>query len=194
MRGFSISRNYYQLSKFLSLVLRHKPEILDLDLNEYGFTSITLTQLAYRIREKGRGLGWVEKEDILEVVEEDKKGRYEVVDNKIRARYGHSIDVNLLEAEDYSEEIPDTLYHGTSAQAADKILEEGLKSQNRVYVHLSEDPATAESVGKRHCRSPVILKINAEQMVEDDYILKKAGKTVYIAKGIPPEYIDKLDS
>ena len=48
-------------------------------------------------------------------------------------------------------------------------MEEGLKSMNRLYVHLSKDIETANKVGKRH-GNPVVLKIHSNQMYEEGCI------------------------
>lgn len=67
---------------------------------------------------------------------------------------------------------------GTSPSAAESILKNGLKSRNRVYVHLSEDIETAYAVGKRHSDTPVILKINTKKLIEEDNEIRKIVKKV----------------
>ncbi|MHA2295735.1 MAG: RNA 2'-phosphotransferase [Candidatus Hodarchaeales archaeon] len=180
-----MKKGIFRLSKFLSLVLRHKPELLDLDLDDQGFVNISLDEFLNRLRSID-GFSWVTIEHLKIVIRDDRKLRYEIVDNKIRARYGHSIPVKLLdESEKNLVAIPALLYHGTSPEIAEKILKEGLKSLNRVNVHLSCDLNTAFTVGKRHCPEPVILVIDARKLIKSGQTVKKAGNKVFITDDIP---------
>ncbi len=177
------------LSKFLSLLLRHKPDILDLKMDKHGFVNVK--ELIAKIRRRP-GFGWVTFDDIKILVEHDGKNRFEMIERDgeyyIRARYGHSkqldVDIEYEEVKDVK-----VLYHGTNAKVLPWILREGLKPMARKYVHLSPTPEDAMIIARRRRGKPVILKIDAESFIKDGGKIYKATEKVYLAKYIPPKYI-----
>jgi putative RNA 2'-phosphotransferase len=94
------------------------------------------------------------------LVEESERKRFEIVGNRIRALYGHSVPVYLRLEEDRAVE---WLYHGTTTEAAKEILEKGLKPMKRMWVHLSPTKDIATQVGKRRTNSPLILVVNCKE-------------------------------
>jgi len=171
-----------KVSKTLAYLLRHDPSGLDISEEGWADLDILLDELKDRWSE-------IEADDIEKVVDEDPKGRYEIKDCKVRARYGHSIDVDPT-LESVSVE---TLYHGTTPEAADKILEEGLKSKNRQKVHLSSSVEDARSVGKRRASSPVILEVDADEATDEGIRIGRASDRVYVTDEVPPRFISKLE-
>jgi len=136
--------NLDDLSKFLSLVLRHKPEVINLVMDKNGWVSVE--DLLKGMRRKGYKIDL----SILEqIVVGDKKQRYSFNEDKskIRANQGHSIkvDVGFKELQP-----PNVLYHGTATRFMKSIMSKGLIGMSRLYVHLSADEETAVSVGIRH--------------------------------------------
>ena len=186
-----MSRKYERLSKFLTLVLRHKPDILGLEMDKEGF--VPLNQLIKKIR-KRKGFGWVNEEDIIKLVNKDEKGRFEIKEvggvKYIRARYGHSrnLDVEIKYPEVKPGEV-EVLYHGTRADVLPWILREGLKPMNRKFVHLSLTPDDAILVAQRWSGKPVILRIEAKKFLEEGGKIWKASEKVFLADYIPPKYI-----
>ena len=156
---------FIKLSKKLSYALRHNPAELGLEPDEKGFVPLE------EICEK---LG-VTHDDIAEVLAQSPKRRFEIREDRIRALYGHSFDVDLGLPEYAGSP---TLYHGTSRKAARRILEEGLKPAGRQYVHLSKEPDDAQLVGRRRDRIPVILKINVNRAKKARARLFDAGDVV----------------
>jgi len=134
-------------------------------------------------------VGEITIDTIKNIVKESDKKRYEVIGNKIRAFYGHSleVDIKLLELEI----LPEKLYHGTTFQAYMKIKDEGLLSKGRQYVHLSEDIKTAKQVARRRTSEPIILEINTEKAKELGIKIFKSGD-MYLANSVPPELIIRL--
>lgn len=131
------------LSKYIALILRHKPEVIGITLDEHGWANVK--ELINGINQTQRfTMGMLEK-----IVEEDSKQRYSFNREKtlIRANQGHSIHVDV-ELKEYTP--PDILFHGTGIKYCKSIDREGLISKSRLYVHLSEDVETALSVGIRH--------------------------------------------
>lgn len=184
--------NTHQISKFLTLILRHKPQILGLEIDNDGFCSATLPELVALMNKQPKFKDVI-VQDIINTVSEDKKGRYQIVDDKIRALYGHSVPVSLLKDEILTiDQVPELLYHGTTKKNIDSIFSIGLIGKNRVYVHLSANIDKAMTVGKRHSPNPVIIRINAKELVKDGHPVKKVGNETYISNTIDPKYLTIL--
>ncbi|NJJ36514.1 RNA 2'-phosphotransferase [Clostridioides difficile] len=174
------------LSKFISLILRHKPEIIGIKLDAQGYADVK--ELIEKINNTSRD---VNMKTLEEIVEEDNKQRYSFSEDrsKIRANQGHSINVNVELKE---LEPPEYLYHGTATRFLDNIKKEGLIRQSRLYVHLSNDIDTAIKVGKRH-GTPVVLKINTSKMYENSYKFYLSKNNVWLCKHIPFKYVEILE-
>jgi len=176
-----------QLSKFLSFVLRHKPDAIGLVLDPQGWTSID------DLVEKGNAAGTqFGREDLLHVVETSDKKRFSLSDDglRIRAAQGHSVPVVLGSP---PQEPPPTLYHGTATRFVNSILSEGLKPQARQQVHLSTDEATARRVGQRHGK-PVILRIEALRMHTKGFKFYLADNGVWLIDQVPAEFLSPSSS
>ena len=172
--------NLTKTSKYISLILRHKPETIGISLDEHGWANV---------KDLIDGVNKTHKLDMKileEIVETDDKQRYSFNEDKtkIRANQGHSInvDVELEEAVP-----PEMLWHGTGVKYMKNIDLEGLISKSRLYVHLSADPNTAMDVGKRH-GAPMIYCIGALKMYEDGYKFYKSKNGVWLTKHVPTEY------
>ena len=174
-----------ELSKFLSFVLRHKPEAIGLRLDGEGWVDIqTLLSLA---AEHGN---IISPEQLEKVVAESDKKRFTISEDglKIRAAQGHStkqVDIGFS-----PKTPPDTLFHGTADRFMNSIRNKGLVPGERQYVHLSSDHETAISVGTRH-GNPVVLSINTLQMVKDGFLFYLSDNNVWLTKHVPPEYLDR---
>lgn len=175
-----------RLSKFLSYILRHHPEAIDLELDPHGWAHIPT--LLIKAGKEGKSIG---REEILEVVASGTKNRFSISEDEmyIRANYGHSVDVDLALR---SRKPPDILYHGTASKNVESIKEKGLHSGGRNYVHLSAEKSDAVSVGQRHGK-PVVLTVQATQMHEAGHRLYRAEneKGIWLVKKVPPEFISK---
>ncbi len=175
-------------SKFLSLILRHKPETIGLKLDENGWAEVQ------DLIEKSKANGMVITFEMLKkVVAESDKKRFTFNSDftKIRANQGHSIEVDLQLK---PQTPPDILYHGTAIQNRDSILKSGLQKQQRHHVHLSADTATASAVGKRYGKL-LLLCINSKKMHENGIQFYLSENGVWLTDMVLPEYIsEKTDS
>lgn len=173
-----------KISKFLSYVLRHKPEAIGLTLDEQGWACID--ELISKANQSG-DMAPLDRSLILAVVESSDKKRFAISADgiRIRANQGHSINVDLQLKPVIP---PEFLYHGTATRFLDSILREGLKPQQRQYVHLSTDIETATAVGQRYGK-PVILKIKALFMHEQGFTFYQSENGVWLAESVPNRYI-----
>ncbi|MGD8506045.1 MAG: RNA 2'-phosphotransferase [Candidatus Bathyarchaeota archaeon] len=167
-----------EVSKYMSYLLRHDPENLKMD--RHGF--VDLDQLAEKVRERFQ----VDKKLILEIVEKSDRKRFEIREDKIRATYGHTIAVKLELEEDKTVKL---LYHGTTPDAASRILRKGLKPMKRRWVHLSPTIRIAKEVGLRRTRKPVILEIDAEAARKKGARFYKTSDIVYLCNDLSQEFI-----
>lgn len=171
-----------QTSKFLSLVLRHQPELIGLALDSAGWASTS--ELLRACRAHGQPLTL---EELREVVTGNDKQRFAFSEDeqKIRANQGHSVPVEL----GYSASVPPhVLYHGTIEKFLPSIKAEGLKRGARHHVHLSPDEETARRVGARRGR-PLVLKIDSEGMHRAGHEFFRSTNGVWLTEHVPPEFI-----
>ena len=178
-------RRLERLSKFISMILRHKPEAIGITLDEHGWADVD--ELIKGINETGEEIEF-NKDTLETIVKTDKKQRYSFSQDKtlIRANQGHSIPVDV---ELEKKEPPKVLYHGTGVKSVKAIQEQGLLPMERLYVHLSIDVKTATNVGKRH-GTPVIFQVNAEQMQKDGYDFFQSVNGVWLTKEVPAKYLE----
>lgn len=180
-----MSKKSTDTSKFLSYVLRHEPEAIELSLDKEGWAVID--DLILRAGNKGYAL---DKDLIFDVVESSEKKRFTISEDglRIRAAQGHSTQqVNIT----YVEKMPpDILYHGTATRFIVQIRDQGLLPLSRQYVHLSSDEDTAIQVGQRYGK-PVLLKIKAVDMYEKGYKFYQADNGVWLTAHVPCEFIQE---
>ena len=176
-----------KISKFLSLVLRHKPEAINIELDENGWVEVEL------LIEKAKKAGYDIDLNILKhIVETNNKKRFSfnTTLDKIRANQGHSLKIEL----GYStQKPPEILYHGTGIKNLSSILKTGLQKRNRHHVHLSNDIDTAINVGKRH-GEPFVFKVLSEKMFEDNFDFYLSENGVWLTDDVPPLYLQKFEN
>jgi putative RNA 2'-phosphotransferase len=177
-----------RLSKFLSLVLRHQPELLGLELGEHGFVPLSEVLTAIQQRREWKG---VTEEQIREVVASSDKQRFEISEGMIRARYGHSLAETII----YPEvEPPGLLYHGTSPGSLPSIFVEGLQPMSRQYVHLSTNPDQARAVGRRRSPKPVVLVVHANDAWRAGVRFYQPEERLYLATAIPSKFVQSPEA
>ena len=177
-----MTRRTDRTSKFLSYVLRHRPESVGLELDEAGW--VCVDELLAACRRHNRSISRVELE---EVVRTNDKRRFSFSPDglKIRANQGHSVSVDL-ELEPLAP--PELLYHGTVARFLDPIRQEGLVRGKRHHVHLSGDEPTARRVGQRRGK-PFVLVVEAGRMHRDGHVFYRSANGVWLTESVPPEYL-----
>ncbi len=176
------------LGKTTAGVLRHFPDKYGLEMDERGWISIEHFVKVLRNRQKS--FHWLRQYHVKALAATDEKNRYQRDGDRIRATYGHSVEVDLdLPTED----IPEVLYAPTTEKESELLLEGGLRPSDRSYVHLSGTYESAVEAGAVRTDEPVILKVDAEQAIEDGHEIMEAGKDVYIVKEIEPEYLEKAE-
>ena len=172
-----------RLSKFLSLVLRHRPERIGIQLDAQGWTPVD-DLLRQAVRH-----GWtITRADLEDVIARSDKQRFALSDDRqhIRANQGHTVEVELG---NQPAEPPEWLFHGTFPGAVGAIRRQGLQKMKRHHVHLSADEQTAVAVGQRRGR-PVLLRIASARMHGDGFPFYVTANHVWLTDHVPPEYIE----
>ncbi len=170
------------LSKFLSLILRHQPEVIGIEPDQNGWVEVA--ELISKMNDHGKNIDFQKLE---EVVNTNNKKRFAFNDDKthIRASQGHSIEVDLGYD---AQKPPSLLFHGTAEQNLESILEKGLNKGSRNHVHLSPDRETARQVGMRHGK-PIILTVDAGKMNADGYPFYLSKNGVWLTDMVPSNYL-----
>ncbi|HKZ99240.1 MAG TPA: RNA 2'-phosphotransferase [Thermoplasmata archaeon] len=172
------------LGRTMAGVLRHFPERYGLEMDGHGWVDLRDFITAVQIRNKR--FRFLRSHHIVGLVETDPKGRYQFLDGKIRATYGHSLDVDL---DLPTENVPDVLFYPTTQEEAHLLFEAGLRPADRKMVHLSATFEAAMEAGRVRSQAPIILEIDAKAARAAGIVIAKAGKTVYVSKEVPGEYL-----
>ncbi len=172
-----------KISKYLSKHLRHDPERIGLTLEPGGWVRVDDLLAACQ-----RNAMALTREELDYVVENNNKQRFgfDETGEKIRARQGHSVEVDLELTEQMP---PEILFHGTGAQFVAPIRKDGLKKMRRQHVHLSSDTETAIAVGRRHGR-PVVLTVLAGDLHRAGHTFYQADNGVWLTDSVPPQFLE----
>ena len=170
-------------SIFISLILRHKPDVIGISLDEHGWANVQ--ELINGINKTGKYS--IDMPMLEEIVRTDNKQRYSFNEDrsKIRANQGHSINVDV---ELKAAVPPEILYHGTGEKYVDSINAEGLKPKSRLYVHLSKDVETAVTVGSRHGKS-IVYTVASGEMYRQGYTFYLSENGVWLTKNVPVDFM-----
>tara|TARA_B100001123_G_scaffold308409_1_gene344614 strand:+ start:365 stop:970 length:606 start_codon:yes stop_codon:yes gene_type:complete len=176
-----------KLGRVLALVLRHAPEKFDVEMDINGWVDVT--GLCDGIKAQRRDFHWLKPWHFEAVSVTEEKGRYEVEGERMRATYGHSIEIEIdLPTDD----IPEVLFYPVSNEETDNVIKLGIKGGDRRHVHLSKTIAKAFEAGSVRISKPSIVEVDAVRAIADGISIFRAGKLVFLAEEIPPQYLYKI--
>lgn len=180
-----------QLSVHMCYLLRHHPEAAGLEMDKHGWVSVE--QFIDGINNGGKFR--IDMELLKKIVAEDNKGRYRFSEDmsKIKACQGHSVpwvepEVEILPP-------PEFLYHGTTAEAVEKIMASGaIKKMKRHAVHTHAVPEFAWLSADRWRGkvTPVLVKIAAAKMHEEGFVFGKTENDVWCIEEVPARFIEEV--
>jgi putative RNA 2'-phosphotransferase len=175
-----------QDSKLLSLILRHQPELVGIELDPAGWASVEALLAALRCKDPS----WTVDRLRAIVAENDKRRfAFDADGRRIRASQGHSVEVEL----GYETATPpERLYHGTVARFLVSIREKGLLKGERHHVHLSASEETARRVGERR-GAPVVLVVRAGEMHREGARFFCSANGVWLTDHVPPDRVSFPD-
>ena len=180
-------RELDHLGRVLTGILRHFPERYGLAMDPQGW--VELPAIVREVSRKHPAYHWLRVIHLVAIAETDAKGRYEVRDDRIRATYGHTVEVEL---DLPTENIPAFLYYPVTADEAAIVLEVGLKPSDRKKVHLSRTADDARAAGAVRTPEPVILEVDTGRARGAGVRIMKAGKTVFLTDQVPAEFLRRI--
>jgi putative RNA 2'-phosphotransferase len=169
-------------SKFLSLVLRHQPQLIGITLDAAGWVAVDALLAACAAHGKP-----LSRAQLDALVRDSDKQRFALSADgaQIRANQGHSVAVEL----DLPPSVPPAmLLHGTFPGVLDAIRAEGLRKGSRHHVHLSADLTTATKVGGRR-GAPIILTVRAGEMHAAGYVFYVTANQVWLVDHVPARFL-----
>ena len=174
-----------RISRYISLILRHKPETIGITLDRHGWADVDAL-LDGVTRTKAP----LDRAMLEEIVRTDDKMRYSFSEDgkMIRANQGHSV---YVEVEMEERQPPEFLWHGTSEKYTESIEASGLKPGTRLYVHLSEDYETAVRVGRRRSGETVVYRVKSGEMARDGFVFWRSANGVWQSKYVPAMYLER---
>ncbi len=173
-----------RLSKFLSLLLRHRPERFPIRMDAEGYANLhEVMQILHGLP----NFRWANRADVDAVIAAGDPPRFEISGNRIRALYGHT----ALHPTYEPVVPPPLLYHGTSAEALEAILQEGLRPAEQSYVKLAATPETARSMALRATAEPILLRVDAAAAHAAGIAFYQPTEAVYLSEAIPPQFITR---
>lgn len=173
-----------RISKLLSLILRHRPDEFGLNMDEYGY--IPLDEVVEAVQQRYAA---VEEEDIRDLVETSRQRRFQIVEDRIRALYGHSF---YVEMDGDPMEPPESLYLCVPAGQAKRMKEEGLRSEDRFYLHLSPTREVAESRAGT-VPAPCLVEVRAADAAAQAGVeFWERGEVVLTRQAIGAEFVGQI--
>ena len=195
------SKKNIHISKFLSLLLRHKAKEYGLDLEPSGF--IKLDDIINLPQSKKL---YMNLSLIQEIVANDEKGRFELVNRPpyyIRAVQGHSMkevtnEETLTKLNEKNIFDFPTVVHGTKQEYWNLIEKSGLNKMNRNAIHFSigyNDENHVKSGMRLNCE--VFIEINPQYAFFNGFNFFISKNKVILCPGnengvLPVEYIKKV--
>jgi putative RNA 2'-phosphotransferase len=177
-----------QLSRAVSHALRHEPWLYELELDAEGWAPIG--QLLDALHAKGGPWTEVDLHALVAMIESSAKQRHELVGDKIRALYGHSLPGRIVRK---PAQPPEFLFHGTAPETYRAIRHAGLLPMGRQYVHLSNDIETGLAVGRRKSKSPIVLRVAAAEAAQVPIAFYEGNNKVWLAAHVPAQFIQCLN-
>ncbi|MBL6757157.1 MAG: RNA 2'-phosphotransferase [Planctomycetes bacterium] len=170
-----------RITRALAFMLRHQPEEFDLELDRFGWGD--LEDVVYALQERTGST--VEEEDVAEAIESSDRPRYEIKDGKIRALYGHSIQIDPGEPT----EPPDELFIGVGSRDASRAEDSGLRSGRRAFLHLARTEEEARESGRRIARDYAVVTVFAGEAFDEGTDFYDRG-ALFLADEIPGEFLE----
>jgi putative RNA 2'-phosphotransferase len=181
-------RELNSLSRIIAGALRHFPDKLQLPMDGHGWVEII--QLIQAIGTGRSGFNWLRLHHIQALVATDPRSRYQIDGGMIRAKYGHSIDVNL---DDLPLADADEFFYPVTEEEADIVLESGIRPIDRKKVHLSTTIAKAVEAGSVRSEHPLILRVDGLKARESGVEIYQASDDVCVTDTIDAEFLSQVE-
>ena len=177
-----MDKHLIKLSKFLSLILRHKPQTVGLCLDEKGWADVG--ELIDLVSQQGIHIS---RELLEEIVgdSEEKSFVFNADKSKIRSYQEQSPKADLALI---SEQPPQYLVYCTTTRFLATMRSQGLIPGNQSHVQLSSDKLAAIQLGQRYGQS-IVLTVKAAEMFQAGHPFYRSEQGLWLAETVPPWYI-----
>jgi putative RNA 2'-phosphotransferase len=172
-----------RLVRAMLFALRHNPWQFGIIFDDDGFADLDELAVAFRFSRYDWAL--LERSGLEAAIRSTDPGRFEMRDNKVRARYGHSIRL-ALPGEPRNP--PEILFHGTATGVLPTILQFGLHPMSRAFVHLTSNPDYAEQVVKAKGGGEVLC-VNTKDAKKEGIEFFQANSHVWLVRELPTKFI-----
>lgn len=175
-----MNKKMQERSKYLSYILRHKPEEVKSKLDEYGWLPVKdLIENSDFTRD-----------ELISIVQADTRYEFSSDLSQIRAFHGHSVK-GIKYQNEVTEPIP--LYHGTSIENYNKIVKsQAILPMSRAQVHMSASKEDAVRIAKRHNGDSVVLVIDTYSLLSTGHHIYKSEDNVYLVDKIPLSCVEMV--
>ena len=165
----------------MAFALRHDPAHFDLHLDDEGWTSFEDLIIAIRFER----LEWACIDESIVRAAIAQMDRFEIHNGRIRAVYGHSIELAHPPA---IATPPAVLYHGTSANNVSGILQQGILRMRRRFAHLSSD---YDWVARFLDDKPAwtIFGVDTVRALEARVLFRRANHHVWLTDAMPAQFL-----
>ena len=197
-----------EFSRAMTKVLRHDAVKLGFSMDENGFVNIDdvlrVSNKLFRKKNKKR-IGDNFKDfnlsELMSIVNKNKKKRFEVCGEKIRASQGHTIsgvDPGLKQIpQDEAEGLFG--YHGTYHKSLEEILKSGgLSKMGRCHIHMTKiSPDIGKVISGARSTCDVIVVVNVKHAMKDGLKFFFSKNEVLLSSGnddgmIPVKYFHRI--
>ena len=165
-----------QVEKTITWLLRHGAVDEKVPINEEGF--ITIPNVINWLKNK-KNIN-LQLEDINKIVDADKKSRYLLKDNMIRANQGHSIKIKI--SMNKYQQNNSQLIHATYYDNMESINKSGLKSMSRNDVHLINIDSKSNKFKMIRQDTDLYVFVNGKNLN-----LRESTNGVILTDFVPPE-------
>jgi len=178
-----------KLSRFLSMLLRHRPSRFPLALDDQGWVPLSDVM---RILRGLPNFRWARRADIDEIMASRGRAKFEMVQDgrgtRIRALYGHT-----AVRPTYEPVVPhDVLYAAIAPERASEVQQQGLASVETSYVELAGSPEEARRLASRQIDAPVVFAVDAAAAHAAGCAFYSPTEGVVLVERVPLEYLTHL--
>lgn len=172
-----------ECSRRLASWLRHKPELAGLTLQKGGWATIEGVLAALEVAGAP-----TTGDEIRYLVRLDPRRRFEIDEDKIRARFGHSVEIE----EPHAGAPPAVLFHAAPMRYAERILKAGLKPVKRALVHLAVEKKAAPEICGRRANEAALIRVDAHGAYAAGVRFFPRGRGVWLSESIPAQYLTQV--
>ena len=182
-----------KISKIMAYILRHDVKYEQLLSAGSGYLVIPVLLKDSRLCKLKATAA-----DVYQIARDDKKNRFRIEGNRIRANQGHSLQSVLVDMEEITDpfDIP-VAVHGTYWEAWDFIKRQGLRVMNRQHIHFAAGtPDRGDVISGMRSTAQALIYADIPKMLSDGIKVYRSSNGVILTSGIdgvlPTQYFKEV--